>query len=846
MRKYQKEQILELVKMIYEAHETIREYLHNQDYAAVEIILTDCQSAAIQIGEAIEKSEGENQPVIKDIEEYCENLYQISISLNNETCAEELYKILNRKMNCIEVLIKQDIVIHYEIVFLPYKASMWDSLESIWFAARDCDNCKCFVIPIPYFEKVQGNSVLHYEGERFPPFVPITHYDQYNLQINKPDIIYFHNPYDNFNVVTTVHPAFYSSELKKCTDMLVYVPYFITGGDFPEAMRELPVYYRIDKMMIQSEKIKEYLPKVFQDKLMAFGSPKADRIIYYEEHKPDLPSEWIKSMGNKESFSKRKLFLYNISISALLQEREKLLVKMRYVFSIFKGRRDALIVWRPHPLIKETLAAMIPKLLDEYCKIEQEFIDEKIGIYDTTPDITISVALADAYIGEESSSVVHLFRITGKPVFILNMNTYVIPTEEERDSLQFLDCDIEGNAVWFVADKYNVLCEMNINTGKTRVVGQIPDSLFGSISQYCDIIKLKDRVIMQPFKANAVCEYNLIESQFRKVYFDRPVNLNFNRIIPYKQYLFMIPKFYPAIVRIDTETGEYSYFTGCINELISLTDNYKEDEPLFIWGVETKDNLLFMASAQTNLVLEFNMDTEEYKFHRVGKSSNKYFGMAFDGNDYWMIPYLGKSIIRWNYETGKTIEYETYPKNFQCGNVPFRNIIACQGFMLAFPNDANMILKIDYINEIITQYIINLPYEEGNHKTAFYNNTANYLFAKRMNSSHIIAFTTYDNSLLIIDPLTNEYRKLPCRLEKQDRKHLLYRLLMKGPSGKNDAIIYSEDVNQTLDIFIDYVIDNKYHQKEKAKANFASVISNLDGTCGFKIHSYIMQELRKK
>ncbi|MCM1237294.1 MAG: hypothetical protein NC489_45075 [Ruminococcus flavefaciens] len=52
--------------------------------------------------------------------------------------------------------------------------------------------------------------------------------------MRKPDIIYFHNPYDNWNLVTSVGPRFYSSNLKKYTEKLVYIPYFILGEIEPD------------------------------------------------------------------------------------------------------------------------------------------------------------------------------------------------------------------------------------------------------------------------------------------------------------------------------------------------------------------------------------------------------------------------------------------------------------------------------------------------------------------------------------------------------------------------------------------------------------------------------------
>ena len=40
-----------------------------------------------------------------------------------------------------------------KIFFLPYKASMWDSLESVWKAAvEDKEHCEAYVVPIPYYD----------------------------------------------------------------------------------------------------------------------------------------------------------------------------------------------------------------------------------------------------------------------------------------------------------------------------------------------------------------------------------------------------------------------------------------------------------------------------------------------------------------------------------------------------------------------------------------------------------------------------------------------------------------------------------------------------------------------
>lgn len=99
-----------------------------------------------------------------------------------------------------------------EAVFLPYKASMWDSLESVWVAADEDESCDAYVIPIPYYDKNPDGSFkeMHYEAEEYPGYVPVTHYDEYDFQKHHPDMIFIHNPYDEYNHVTSVHPFLFT------------------------------------------------------------------------------------------------------------------------------------------------------------------------------------------------------------------------------------------------------------------------------------------------------------------------------------------------------------------------------------------------------------------------------------------------------------------------------------------------------------------------------------------------------------------------------------------------------------------------------------------------------------
>lgn len=133
MRKNQQQQALEFVKLLEQAHGELKTLIRQRDISAARSLLADCQEGAIELGNLIEKTETEQCKTVSMIEEYCEQIYFIYEKLVQEDIsADKVYKILRRLVIKIENSIKNDIPIRKEVVFLPYKASMWDSLESVW------------------------------------------------------------------------------------------------------------------------------------------------------------------------------------------------------------------------------------------------------------------------------------------------------------------------------------------------------------------------------------------------------------------------------------------------------------------------------------------------------------------------------------------------------------------------------------------------------------------------------------------------------------------------------------------------------------------------------------------
>lgn len=444
MGKKERKQMNDIVQLIGKAvNESIR-LLDTSSYAVVEDLLLDCQSS------------------INFLIEHLAFLYEEEITLNRKLKAigKTLNKVIeneysgNQKIEALkEIRTDMDCVIKdlpysfkREVIFLPYKASMWDSLESVWRAAMEDENCIVRVIPIPYFEKdAKGDfSKMHWEGDQYPEYVSITRYEDYDLEEHHPDMIFIHNPYDQFNRVTSIHPDYYSWRLKDYTDKLVYIPYFILDEMKPteRIQIERKKHYCLTSAVlnshytvVQSEAMRtiyinvlsqqygEHTRSSWEKKILGLGSPKIDKVSSLSPKDIVVPKEWL-SVIEKPDGTWKKIVFYNISLGAFLKYTDKMLDKIEAVLDFFKHEvSEYALLWRPHPLYLSTIESVRPELADRYKAIVETYKKEGWGIYDDTADMERAVILSDVYYGD-GSSVKRLYEKTGKKIMYQGLGVF--------------------------------------------------------------------------------------------------------------------------------------------------------------------------------------------------------------------------------------------------------------------------------------------------------------------------------------------------------------------------------------------------------------------------------------
>lgn len=384
------------------------------------------------------------------IQAFCEEGQKIVEGANTPPQRLETCKKMTQLLKKIQFEVKKNVPEDKkELVFFPYLYAMWDSLESVWRAAVESGEYEVSVVPIPYYSRNADGSLgeMRYEGALYPPEVNVIHWENYSLQEQKPHVAYVHNPYDDINKVTSIHPNFYSDKLKPHVGSLVYIPYFVAPNDEVQPHFCLtPVTMRADKIIVQSEEAaKTYVERIYgmkghrnpklkksqvEEMVLALGSPKMDRIVRSKEQLlENLPKEWMPLLRKEDGTLKKAIF-YNLSISTLLIVKDPA-GKWRDALAHFQQQSaDFVLWWRPHPLLASTMVSMRPAVLKEYQEIVEEFRRAGWGIFDDVTELHTAVEYCDAYYGDVSS-VVSLFENAKKPVMI--QNCYVKTLESEKN-----------------------------------------------------------------------------------------------------------------------------------------------------------------------------------------------------------------------------------------------------------------------------------------------------------------------------------------------------------------------------------------------------------------------------
>lgn len=384
--------------------------------------IEDCLSAADAILFQLNQEKSVPVTSIAQIKNVQASLRSILVDISQ--IDQQYVKDINDQVLLFKKIFEEEVRAKLNVVFMPYKVSMWDSLATVFEAANKDEECEVKVVPIPYYQLSQDEAIPTYEGDRFPEDVPITHYSLYNLEQEQPDIVFVHNIYDQYNAITRVYEQYYTSNIKKFTDMLVYIPYHVSSF-IPPKQGEYSFEYgnpsvvNVDKIILSGDYLKQAAIRdgIPEEKLLVLGSPKLDAMVKAMNEMIPYPKEWEGKIAGKTVYLLNTGVLYFTSNPLVALER------LIDFFNIPRLIENSVLIWRPHPLTNISIRKYTPFFLDYYLRLTEDYIKRDNPLYkgiilDETDDYLPALQAADVLISSEAS-LLRSYLLTEKKVLFL-------------------------------------------------------------------------------------------------------------------------------------------------------------------------------------------------------------------------------------------------------------------------------------------------------------------------------------------------------------------------------------------------------------------------------------------
>jgi len=314
----------------------------------------------------------------------------------------------------LEEIIRRHGSNRFRIAFCPYKAEMWDAMESIFEACIFESNIKPVICPIPFAEfDFKGNLGLYRtEASRIKEMTAYVNHFVSPEQLDgfKPDYIVLHYPYDDKNTVTRIDKEFLSVNLMYKGYKIIYTPYALPyGGTSTCDLTKQPVLKHSWLIVQDSEEEKQNVINAWKkenidlsDKIIVTGSPKRDCLLDAEETGVTNTVLIAGSLIPLLNGMPKKLLAYQRIIEAELALNKK-------------------IIYRYHPLSTTGFLSKLPAYYPQWinflgwCQTLTEKYDFK---FDDNLRIQDTMNLCD-YMYADGGSAVELWKGTKKPYEVI-------------------------------------------------------------------------------------------------------------------------------------------------------------------------------------------------------------------------------------------------------------------------------------------------------------------------------------------------------------------------------------------------------------------------------------------
>ncbi len=401
-------------------------------------LLEGSQSVAISLGTMLEERVEGSTASVRLLEGYCEVLYEFhegKYSQGYDVLVDMSNNIKKEILRCLAVRRKR-------VIFLPCTAKWWYTMLPYYTSLKETGSYDIVILSLPYYEiSVDGIPGLIESFGVFSKDTVVRSVTEYDFEHGYADEIVIQIPYDETNTSIRVPRFFYSDNLVNYTDKLTYLPYLAPECPKTKDVKilkslnlfiEQPAVIYSDKIVLGSEGMKriyvdrlselagENTRKYWENKIEVSGVPRnlVDPVTYSKRR-----SRYRKLMpeGVKNTAAGRRIIMFYVDISYLLQYRIGAIDKMKRSISCFDETKDKICCM----FVREDRMDQINEDDEILNALKQMYEELAEGMSNRSECVSVPYDEAERYIIDiaayygSAGELAHKCRLNGKPVMII-------------------------------------------------------------------------------------------------------------------------------------------------------------------------------------------------------------------------------------------------------------------------------------------------------------------------------------------------------------------------------------------------------------------------------------------
>lgn len=501
-------------------------------------------------------------------------------------------------------------------------------------------------------------------------------------------------------------------------------------------------------------------------------------------------------------------------------------------------------------------------------------------IFDDTPQLHRAISLSDAYFGDGASSLVALYKATGKPLLFQNIEminnissaekeeylhsdmisfaTQIIDYEEYKRKypkandfwLQYLDTKQLPSFAAFTDFEYGISSLLNAVyqcDERTATAPYLTSSPVKEVTAgfFHAPLRIGERLIFPPLMARKWVFYDLCTNEMTEkevpldLYPSKKERAVFGGYVLHDDSILFLPGESGAIAKLNIHTGAITYHKEWY---FALKKDVKNVDLGIICSAFSYRGNVVLISRQSNIALE--LDTKTMKVvnsYRIGAGFFGIMSSAYTPNtgNVYLIKrrepedtVYRETIVKWNIKTGQYQEFDHLPIHIDSDKTQnaLHGFVPWKGSLLALPYQGDAMLRIDMETSEITRLELTPSFHFFDRKSSFYEGWAKDIALPSMwfdvqNESYIAALP-YDYSLADINFDTGKISNVrKWKVIGAEEQFLA--------QGKGSNTVVTENLYYELTDYIADVVENRENKisfcEDNNKQDAHDVMKGLNG-----------------